>query len=73
MKTVWMICKGADGKFYDGFYGADCNIHSSEQIFNQDNVPYYIDSDFVNIVVGLGEIKPSVCAVQELLIKMGEI
>jgi len=73
MKQVWMVCKAQGGKFYDGFYGMDSNIHSNEMIFNQDNIPYIINSEFKNIVVGIGETKPSPNEVQKLLIKMGEL
>ena len=67
MNTVWMICKYEGGKYYDGYYGGDCNIHSDEQIFNQDQFPYYIASKFKNIVVGVGIQKPTVREVQKLL------
>lgn len=66
---IWMVCRsGMSGKYYDGFYGADCNIHSEEQIFNKDDMPYYLDSSYVYIVVGIGD-KPSVMEVQNLLEK----
>ena len=67
MKTVWMVCKAPSGKYYDGFYGMDGNIHSDNQIFNQDNIPYYLDSSFQNIVVGIGAFKPSIHYVQKIL------
>jgi hypothetical protein len=69
MKTVWMVCKGSGGKYFDGFYGMDSFIHSDEQIFDQKNMPYYIDSSFQNIVVGVGRTKPSVIEVQKILQK----
>ena len=41
---IWMVCKSKGGKYFDGFYGADSNIHSEEQIFNEENMPYRLDS-----------------------------
>jgi hypothetical protein len=67
MYTVWMVCQAKDGKYFDGFYGMDCNIHSEYQIFNQENIPYFIDSEFKNIVVGIENTKPSVIEVQKIL------
>jgi len=67
MKKVWMVCKSTGGKYFDGFYGMDSSIHSSEQIFDQDNIPYEIDSYFRNIVVGVGREKPNPARVMAIL------
>jgi len=65
---VWMVCKAKSGKYFDGWYGFDSFIHSEEQIFSEENIPYELDSAFMNIVVGVGD-RPTVSFVQRLFDK----
>jgi len=64
--TKWYIVKDDDsGKFADGFYGWDCNIHSEDQIFPDDELPYTIDAPYELIFVGEGDYKPSLKHAQD--------
>jgi len=63
-----MICKSPCGKYADGFYGWDSNIHSDEQIFNEEEMPYVLNSAYINVVVGVGD-KPSIQSVRNILAK----
>jgi len=65
---IWMVSRHKDGKYFDGYYGLDSYIHDDNQIFNRKHIPYEIDSEFLNIVVGVGE-KPTVDFVRSLLEK----
>jgi hypothetical protein len=65
---IWMICQDKDGgKFYDGFYGWDANIHSQEQIFSRKDIPFKLNPNMRMLVVGMGRNKPSVNEVNRLL------
>jgi len=67
----WYVVKSTDSeKFADGFYGWDGNIHSEEQIFAEDELPYTNASPFQNILVGEGLYKPSVSHANEVVSKL---
>jgi hypothetical protein len=74
-KVKWIVCpvthyyvvqdkKG--GKYADGYYGWDSNIHSDHQIFREDELPFKFNDDMNFIVVGKGS-RPSPINVMEFL------
>ena len=58
--------KSGSRKFADGWYGWDAYVHSDEQIFPGNEMPYRPNDDMDFIQVGEGE-KPSLQTVQEQL------
>lgn len=62
LRKKWYIVKSqSSGKFADGFYGWDCNIHSDQQIFAEDELPFIVGAPgYDNILVGVSDAKPSV-------------
>lgn len=55
--TKWYVSKHDNGKFFDGWYGADANIHDDEQIHTLEDAPY--DEGYCELIcVGEGE-KPT--------------
>lgn len=58
----------SSGKYADGYYGWDGRIHSSEQIFEECELPYIPSTrGITNILVGTSKVKPSVTEVLKKL------
>jgi hypothetical protein len=61
----WYVVRETGGKFADGYYGFDGNIHDDEQIFSGNSLPYKPNSDGIeNILVGTGK-KPNIYDAQK--------
>jgi hypothetical protein len=68
-EKIWCVCMFGCGKYYDGYYGTDCQI-SSNGIFPVDELPYKIAPGYTNIIVGVGEEKPPIEDVRAILEKV---
>lgn len=65
LNREWYVVHESGGKFADGYFGFDGNIHDDEQIFSGDSLPYKPNSEGIqNILVGKG-IKPNVYDAQK--------
>lgn len=69
VSTKWYVVRELGGKFADGYFGWDGHVHSEEQIFEEENIPYKKDSlgmEFIHVGTG---VKPSVYQVNTQLEK----
>ena len=67
----WYVTQSSCGKYADGFYGWDSNIHCDEQIHDLDGSPYVASptSSYKLVGVGLHDSKPSPDYVRKYLEK----
>ena len=65
--TNYYVVQSTCGKFADGFYGWDSNIHSDEQIFAECDLPYVVDPAYNRILLCNSITKPSVSGVNIFL------
>ena len=65
--SAWYVVQDTgSGKYADGFFGWDSNIHSDEQIFQEDKLPYHPNDAMAFIEVACGN-KPCVTDVQDFM------
>jgi hypothetical protein len=56
----WFVVVSGDGRFADGFYGWDGSLHSSDQIFAEEDLPYSPSTpDIRNVFICTSLYKPS--------------
>ena len=65
----WYVVVASDNRISDGFVGWDSSLHSREQIFSDDELPYNDSSPYVNVLVSEGVKAPSLLEAQKVLNK----
>ena len=66
-KNFYVVQSEDSGKYADGYYGWDGQIHSDAQIFAESDLPYVTTSGIKNILICNGHIRPLVTQVLEVL------
>lgn len=65
--TRWYVVRSDCGKFSDGYYGWDAQIHSDAQIFAESELPYVVCPEFKRILVAERQHKPGLEEVLKFL------
>lgn len=63
----WFVVQESGGKFSDGYYGWDAQIHSDAQIFAESELPYVVCPEFKRILVAERQHKPGLEEVLKFL------
>jgi len=63
---MWFVIKNKQGEYADEYFSWSSKIHSSDQIFAKDELPYLVNSAMSIILVAEGE-KPTLQEVNKIL------